>query len=91
MRRIEDIYEMLAISDKGGFVTLNDSEWVNKVKLPERVLYLLQDPQNPLSEASALFCFGGKPLIFFYDNPKDVTSLHKSIGIRNQESGGQEL
>lgn len=84
MRRIEDIYEMLAISDKGGFVTLNDSEWVNKVKLPERVLYLLQDPQNPLSEASALFCFGGKPLIFFYDNPKDVTSLHKAIWNLNE-------
>lgn len=84
MRRIEDIYEKLNIGDKGGFVTLKDPEWVNKVKLPERVLCLLQDSQSPLSEASALFCFGGKPLIFFYENPKDVAALHKTIWNLNE-------
>jgi len=84
MERIEDIYEKLNIEGKNGFVTLNDPEWFNKVKLPERVLCLLQDPQSPLSEASALFCFGGKPLIFFYNNPKDVAALHKAVWNLNE-------
>lgn len=84
MRRIDDIYKRLDIQGKGGFVTLQDPDWIGKVKLPERVLSLLQDPKSSLSEASALFCFGGKPLIFFYDNPTDVASLHKAVWNLNE-------
>ena len=84
MRRIEDIYKKLDLEGKGGFVTLKDSKLGSKVKLPERVLCLLQDQQSPLSEASALFCFGGKPLIFFYDNPKDVVALHRAVWNLNE-------
>lgn len=84
MRRIDDVYKRLDIQGKGGFVTLQDPDWIGKVKLPERVLSLLQDPKSSLSEASALFCFGGKPLIFFYDNPTDVASLHKAVWNLNE-------
>lgn len=84
MRRIDDIYKKLDIQGKGGFVTLKDSSWIDKVKLPERVLSLLQDPKSSLSEASALFCFGGRPLIFFYDNPTDAPSLHKAVWNLNE-------
>lgn len=84
MRRIEEIYEKLDIGGRSGFVTLKDPEWVNKVKLPDRVLCLLQDTQSPLSEASAIFCFGGKPLIFFYNNPTDAAALHKAVWNLNE-------
>lgn len=84
MGKIEEIYKKLDIGGKGGFVTLDDTEWVYKVKLPERVLSLLLDPQSPMSEASALFCFGGKPLIFFYDNPTDVSALHRAVWNLNE-------
>lgn len=84
MSRIEEIYKKLDIGGKGGFVTLDDTEWVCKVKLPERVLSLLLDPQSPMSETSALFCFGGRPLIFFYDNPTDVSALHRAVWNLNE-------
>lgn len=82
--KIEEVYKKLNLEDKGGFVSLADPDWNAKIELSERVQGLLKNKDSPLSEASALFYFGGKPLIFFYDNPKDPTALHKAIWNLNE-------
>lgn len=81
---IEDVYKQLNLEGKGGFVSLAEPDWNAKIELPERVQSLLKDKDSPLSDASALFCFGGKPLLFFYDNPTDATALHKAIWNLNE-------
>ncbi len=79
-----EIYKSLDLVGKGGFVSLSDPDWVKQVNLPERLQRLVTDAKCPLSQLSALFCFGGKPLIFFFENPKDESSLHKAIWNLNE-------
>ena len=61
--RYEEIYQKLGFVGKDGFVTLSDPEWTSRIALPRRVLSLIQAPEGPLHQMSALFVFGGKPLI----------------------------
>ena len=82
--KIEDVYKRLNLEGKSGFVSLAEPDWNAKLELPERVKSLLKDKDSPLSVASALFYFGGKPLIFFYDNPVDTTALHKAVWNLNE-------
>ena len=80
----EKIYKTLELEGKGGFVSLASPDWVRQVSMPERMLRLFTDKECPLSQLSALFCFGGKPLIFFFEDPKDEYSLHKAIWNLNE-------
>ena len=80
----ERIYKMLELEGKGGFVSLPSPDWPKQVNLPERLLRLVTDATSPLSELSALFCFGGKPLIFFFEDPTDESALHKTIWNLNE-------
>lgn len=82
--RFEKIYQKLGFVGKDGFVILSDMEWVNKVSLSKRVLHLIKDPSSSLHQMSALFVFGGKPLIFFFENPRDKESLFKTIWNLNE-------
>ena len=82
--RLEELYRKLDLIGKGGFVSLSDPEWKQSVQLPDRVLRLINDSQSPLSKVSAFFCFDGKPLIFFFENPKDTNALHKTIWNLNE-------
>lgn len=80
----DNIYKTLELTGKGGFVSLSSPDWAQQVNLPERLLRLVTDSTCPLSELSALFCFGGKPLIFFFENPSDESALHKAIWNLNE-------
>ena len=80
----EELYKRLELEGKGGFVSLSSPDWAVKAGLPERVLRLVEDAACPLSQLSALFCFGGRPLIFFFDNPSDEEALHKAIWNLNE-------
>lgn len=82
--KIEDVYKLLDFEGKGGFVSLAEPDWDTKTEMPERVQNLLKDKESPVSEATALFCFGGKPLILFYENPTDVTNLFKAVWNLNE-------
>lgn len=76
---LEELYQRLELTGKGGFVSLSSSDWEKQSGLPERILRLVTDVTCPLSQLSALFCFGGRPLIFFFENPSDESALHKAI------------
>lgn len=82
--KIEDVYKILDFEGKGGFVSLAEQDWVARVELPERVQSLLKDTESPISEATALFCFGGKPLILFFENPTDDANLFKAVWNLNE-------
>lgn len=77
--RIEELYQKLGFVGRDGFAILSDSEWTSKVALSSRVLNLIQAPNGPFHQMSALFVFGGKPLIFFFEKPNDRESLFKAI------------
>ena len=79
-----DIYDRLELTGKDGFISLASPDWCADVQLPERILRLIQDTSCPLSQLSALFCFGGKPLLFFFDNPLNDSLLHKAIWNLNE-------
>ena len=80
----KELYKRLELIDKGGFVVQSDPDWAQKSGLPERVLRLVSDASCPLSQLSALFCFGGRPLIFFFENPTDESELHKAVWNLNE-------
>lgn len=82
--RLEEIYRNLDLIGKGGFVSLSNPEWDHCVQLPDRVLRLIKDTDSPLSKVSAFFCFDGKPLIFFFENPADTSALHRTIWNLNE-------
>lgn len=79
-----DIYDRLELTGKDGFISLASPDRCADVQLPERILRLIQDTSCPLSQLSALFCFGGKPLLFFFDNPLNDSLLHKAIWNLNE-------
>lgn len=81
---LEELYKRLELIGKGGFVSLSSSDWEQQSGLPERILRLVTDATCPLSQLSALFCFGGRPLIFFFENPTDESALHKAIWNLNE-------
>lgn len=81
---IEVLYKKLGFLNKSGFVTIDDPEWIGKVQLSSRISALIQDSSSPFHEMSALFAIGGKPLIFFFENPKNCTSLFKAIWNLNE-------
>lgn len=82
--RLEEVYKRLELTGKGGFVVLSDSSWHEQVQMSERMLRLIKDVRCPLSQLSALFCLGGRPLLFFFDNPRNVAELHKTIWNLNE-------
>ncbi len=82
--KLEELYQKLGFVGKDGFAILSDPEWESKVVLPKRVRSLIQDTHGPLHQMSALFVFGGKPLIFFFENPQDRESLFKAIWNLNE-------
>lgn len=82
--KLEELYQKLGFAGKDGFVTLSETGWAGKVTLPKRVLDLIQDPRGPLHQMSALFVFGGKPLIFFFEKPQNRESLFKAIWNLNE-------
>lgn len=81
---LEELYKRLELTGKGGFVSLSSPDWEQQSGLPERILRLVKDATCPLSQLSALFCFGGRPLIFFFENPFDESALHKAIWNLNE-------
>ncbi len=80
----DELYKRLELTGKGGFVSLASPDWTRQSGLPERVLRLITDTTCPLSQLSALFCFGGRPIIFFFENPVDEMNLHKTIWNLNE-------
>lgn len=54
---------------------LSDTSWKKKVSFPSRVYRLIENKLKP----DAIFCFNDKPLILFFNNPKNKQELHQAI------------
>lgn len=74
---LDNVYKELELLGKDCLVRHSDN-WEKKVKFPSRVMRLLEK-NVILGSFDAFFCFDNKPLILFYENPRDVRALHRAI------------
>ncbi|MDR0303396.1 MAG: SAM-dependent methyltransferase [Chitinispirillales bacterium] len=74
MKTLEEIFTRLNLS-KDALIRLSDEKWEKKVRFPSRISRLLKNNIKP----AAFFYFDNKPLILFFENPKDKNALHQAI------------
>ena len=74
---LDELYKKLELTDDC-LIRLSDPEWKNKVSFPSRI-YRLLETNDLLKDMDAFFCFDNKPLILFFNDPKDKQALHKAI------------
>jgi hypothetical protein len=72
MEALNSIFQKLGIDTTNGLYYTDDAKWKSEI-FPSRVKKFLEKT-NP----EAFFCLDNKPLILFFDNPKDK-DLHKKI------------
>ena len=74
---LEYLFSKLEIKGTDALIDLTKKNWKEKVDFPSRVTRLLEntDKWSP----KAIFCFGNKPLILFFENPENKEELHKVI------------
>lgn len=75
MTVIQDIISKLGLNGKDGLFYLKDNQWKEVTSFPNRVQRLLELRIKP----QAIFCFDNKPLILFFENPKNKEALHEAI------------
>lgn len=76
---LKEIFSVLDLDGKDALILLSEKNWKNKVSFPSRIFRLLDDQDNILSEAKAIFCYNNSPLILFFENPSNLNALHKAI------------
>lgn len=74
---LNEIYKRLELTDDC-LIKLSDPDWKSKVSFPSRI-YRLLETNDLLKDMDAFFCFDNKPLILFFNDPKDKQALHKAI------------
>jgi hypothetical protein len=74
MKSLEEIFIELNISEDA-LIRLSDEKWEKRVNFPSRISRLLKNNIKP----NAFFYFDNKPLILFFENPKDKNTLYQSI------------
>ncbi|HNY45035.1 MAG TPA: N-6 DNA methylase [Bacteroidales bacterium] len=65
------------IYDSDSLIRFTDDKWKEKVMFPSRVIRLLEDTEK--WDPKAVFCFDNKPLMLFFENPKNKETLHKTV------------
>lgn len=75
MKKIEEIFSVLGLSNGNGLYYTEDNRWKTETSFPNRVKRLIERKIEP----TAFFCFDNKPMILFFDNPKNKTELHEAI------------
>ena len=74
---LDEIYKRLELTDDC-LIKLSDADWKSKVSFPSRI-YRLLETNDLLKDMDAFFCFDNKPLILFFNEPKDKQALHRAI------------
>lgn len=74
---LDEVYKRLDLAGKDCLVRKNDN-WQERVEFPSRIKRLLEK-NDALGAFDAFFCFDNKPLIMFYEDPRDMEALHKAI------------
>jgi hypothetical protein len=73
MRNLEEIFDRLHMKDRDGLYITAENNW--KGMLPVRIGWLLEDKLKP----DAFFCIDNKPIVLFYNSPKNKEELFKAI------------
>ena len=75
MNNLQKIFTTLGITRENGLFITSERDWSVDCKFPSRVQHLIANKIKP----DAFFCFDNKPLILFYDSPKDIKAIHKAV------------
>jgi len=74
MKGLQEIFERLGMNDQNGLFLTATENW--KSMLPVRIVgLLLKDELRP----EAFFCIDNKPVVLFYNSPKNREDLFKAI------------
>ncbi|NOS57412.1 MAG: N-6 DNA methylase [Cyclobacteriaceae bacterium] len=75
MRKIDELFLKLGLSNDNGLYITNENLWRNELSIPNRVQRLIERKIKP----DAFFCFDNKPLILFFESPANRQELHEAI------------
>jgi hypothetical protein len=75
MNQFQQVISRLGLNEQNGLYYLDKQNATEEIRFPGRVSRLLEEKIKP----DALFCFDNKPLILFFDRPKDKKTLHRAI------------
>lgn len=73
MKNLKEIFDRLGMNGQNGLFLTAQNKWAGT--LPARVEWLLKDKLKP----GAFFCINNKPVVLFYDSPKNKEELFKAI------------
>lgn len=73
MKNLNEIFDRLGMNEQNGLILTAENKWAGT--LPARVEWLLKDKLKP----GAFFCINHKPVVLFYDSPKNKEDLFKAI------------
>lgn len=75
MKKLDEIFSKLGLNSDNGLYVTKDNEWKTETSFPNRVKRLIERKIAP----DAIFVFDNKPMILFFENPRNKTILHKEI------------
>jgi len=75
MKNILDIFSKLGINKENGLFITSEDIWKKECHFSSRIVRLIGNKLKP----DAFFTFDNKPLILFYENPKNVKDIHKAL------------
>lgn len=75
MKNLLNIFNKLNINRGNGLFITSEDLWKEECQFSSRIVRLIGNKLTP----DAFFNFDNKPLILFYDNPKNVEEIHKAL------------
>ncbi len=75
MKNLNDLFDKLELKKGNGLYITSENEWRKKCNFPSRVKRLINHKLKP----DAFFVFDNKPLLLFYDSPKEISRIHKAL------------
>jgi len=75
MKNLLDIFKKLSINRENGLFITSENLWKEECQFSSRIERLIGNKLKP----DAFFNFDNKPLILFYDNPKNTENIHKAL------------
>ncbi len=75
MNNLQSIFETLGINKGNGLYTTKNIFWQKECNFSNRVKKLIKEKLKP----EAFFVLENKPLILFYDSPRDKEQIHRAL------------
>ena len=75
MKNLLDIFKTLGVNKENGLYITVENKWQEECQFSSRIQRLIKHKLQP----DAFFVFDHKPLILFYDTPKEIENIHKAL------------